>query len=496
MLRAAYGLPLAPQQQEAFKAVAGGRLAPTNRVKELWAVAGRRSGKSRVAAAIAVAVATVEKHLLAPGEIGFVLVLSATVAQAHVVFSYAKAFLEESPVLRHHLIDATKSELRLTGNIIIGTHPNSFRSVRGRSLLAVICDETALWRDDSSANPDLEVYRAVKPALIASGGPLIGISSPYRKLGLLYNRHRDYFGVSDPNVLVVQGASRSFNPLLDEVGINAALADDPESSRAEWEGEFREDIAAFLSDADIDQCVDHDRPLELPPRNGIRYFAFADPSGGRHDAFCLAIGHREDERVVIDVLRGQMPPFDPHEIVREHAAVLKGFGLRELVGDNYSAEWVSTAYKSAGIRYVRSDVPKGRMYLENLPAFTRRTVSLPDHPTLLRELRLLERRTHVGGKDTVDHGRTGSDDFCNAVFGVLHSCSMKRQTLRYGTIGTPNANGVHQFNELDPKTGRPISRDPYRNPLSSEFNGCVTGKGPDAELSLFNAQRGIMRRIR
>jgi hypothetical protein len=42
--------------------------------------------------------------------------------------------------------------------------------------------------------------------------------------------------------------------------------------------------------------------------------------------------------------------------------------------------------------------------------FARGLVRLPDHARLLRELRLLERHTHRSGKDTVNHGRNGSDD--------------------------------------------------------------------------------------
>ncbi len=56
------------------------------------------------------------------------------------------------------------------------------------------------------------------------------------------------------------------------------MADDPEGGVSEWEAEFRTDIAAFLADADIDACVDHDRPSELPPRSGIVYQAFVDPA--------------------------------------------------------------------------------------------------------------------------------------------------------------------------------------------------------------------------
>jgi hypothetical protein len=54
---------------------------------------------------------------------------------------------------------------------------------------------------------DIEAYRAVLPSLLTTDGMLVGISTPYRKLGLLYTKHRDYFGVSNDDVLVVQGAS-------------------------------------------------------------------------------------------------------------------------------------------------------------------------------------------------------------------------------------------------------------------------------------------------
>ena len=136
--------------------------------------------------------------------------------------------------------------------------------------------------------------------------------------------------------------------------------------------------------------------------------------------FASSIGHRDGDRTVIDVLRGRYPPFDPKLATVEYAALLKEYRFRAVTGDNYAAAWVETAFADAGIKYVRSELPKGRLYIEGLPAFTRRTVSLPDHPKLLRELRLLERRTHIGGKDSVDHGRYGSDDHANAYSGVAN----------------------------------------------------------------------------
>jgi hypothetical protein len=37
---------------------------------------------------------------------------------------------------------------------------------------------------------------------VATGGMLIGIGSPYRRVGLLHQKHRDYYGVNDDDVRV------------------------------------------------------------------------------------------------------------------------------------------------------------------------------------------------------------------------------------------------------------------------------------------------------
>ena len=119
------------------------------------------------------------------------------------------------------------------------------------------------------------------------------ISTGYRRAGLLFEKHRDHFGRDGDDVLVVSGATEQFNPTIDPALIAKAREEDPEAAEAEWDGGFRRDLAAFLSDHDIDAAVDHDRPLELRPVPGCAYNAFADPSGGRHDAYCIAIGHYE-----------------------------------------------------------------------------------------------------------------------------------------------------------------------------------------------------------
>ena len=210
VLKATFGLELNCDEARAFGSVAGSRKPPQQRVRELWAIIGRRSGKSRMAAALAVYQACFVKHKLSAGERGMVLVLAASQDQARVVFSYAKAFLESSPVLRQEIADVMRSEIRLRNGVTIAIHSNSFRTIRGRTLCACIFDEVAMWRDESSAVPDVETYRSVLPALLTTKGMLVGISTGYRRVGLLYGKHRDYFGQSNDDTLVVQGGTQAF----------------------------------------------------------------------------------------------------------------------------------------------------------------------------------------------------------------------------------------------------------------------------------------------
>jgi hypothetical protein len=419
VLKAAFGLPLDEIEQQTFAAVAGDRAVPLQRVRELWCVAGRRSGKSRIAAALAVFLALFARHRLARGEKGMCLIIAGSTAQASTVFNYVRGFLEASPALAKEVVAISRQEIELKNGITIAVHSNSFRTVRGRTLVACVMDEVSFWRDQDSALPDTEVYSAVLPSLSTTNGMLIGISTPYRKLGLLHQKHRDHFGV-DGDVLVVQGGSAVFNPTLAAAVIDAQRAADPTAAAAEWDAVFRSDISAYLDDQLIDAAVEHGRPLELAPRGGAHYQAFTDPAGGvGGDSYTLVIAHKDNVgRVIVDVVRGTTGKFDPNTVTWEYAELLKQYGIRSVTGDAYGAEWCASAWQQCGINYIRSEQSKSELYLEAVPLFTRGLIRLPEHAKLLRELRQLERHTHRSGRDTVDHPKGGRDDHANAVCGV------------------------------------------------------------------------------
>jgi hypothetical protein len=422
VLRAAFGLSLDAQQRQAFTNVAGNRSIPTRSVRELWAIVGRRAGKSRMAAAVAVYLACFVKHRLAAGERGMVLVLSGTTEQSRTVFDYARAFLEESPILQKEIESYTRTEIRLRNGIVIAIHSNSFRHIRGRTLCACVFDEVAVWRDESFASPDIEVFRSVKPMLSTTKGMLVGISTGYRRVGLLFQKHRDHFGQDSATTLVVQGSTQAFNGTIDEAEIAEQVAADPAAARAEWYGEFRDDLATFLSDDLIDAAIEPDRPLEVPPRDGVIYHAFTDAAAGasdRGDAYTIAIGHHQGGNFQVDVVRGVLGRFDPHAVTEQFAALCRQYRIRTVVGDNYASQWVREVWLKVGMDYQLAALPKGQIYMECLPLFARRVLRLPDHQRMIRELRLLERSARVSGREHVDHAKGGHDDFANVCCGVL-----------------------------------------------------------------------------
>ena len=91
-LKGAFGLPLNDAERTIFDAIAGGRTPPARPVRELWAVAGRRSGKTRMAAAISVHIGAIEQHTLAPGEVGYVLLLAASRSRRGLLSTMSAAF--------------------------------------------------------------------------------------------------------------------------------------------------------------------------------------------------------------------------------------------------------------------------------------------------------------------------------------------------------------------------------------------------------------------
>jgi hypothetical protein len=357
---------------------------------------------------------------LRPGERATVMCLAVDRDQARIVHRYISGYFNTVPLLQPYLVKDTDEVIELNNGVEIIVATNSFRAVRGRTIVCAIFDEVAYWRSEEAANPDIEVANAIEPGLATMpNSMLIGISSPYRRSGLLFERWRKHYGQPDDNILVVHGPTLAFNPTVPKRIIDQALERDPEAASAEWLAQWRTDLADFVSRDVVEQAVVDGR-YELAPDRTIRYYAFVDPSGAVVDSMTLAIAHSNKAgHAVLDLVREVRPPFVPQSIANEFAGILKTYGLHEVHGDRYGGEWPPQAFAEVNIRYIQAEHPKSDLYLSFLPLLNSGRVELLDHPRLIHQLCSLERRTGRSGKDTIDHPKGGHDDIVNAVAGAV-----------------------------------------------------------------------------
>jgi hypothetical protein len=444
-LAALFGLPMTDAEAETYRLRTGRTEPPLTPFREAALIVGRRGGKSRVLALIAVFLAVFRDYgpYLAPGEVATIGVLAANRDQARSIFRFISGLLKATPLLAGMVEDENTETIILSNRVHIEIGTASFRTTRGYSYAAVLADEIAFWRsDETSANPDVEILRALRPGMASIPGSILLLaSSPYAKRGALYATFRRNYGRDDARVLVWKADTASMNPSIDPAIIAEAYEEDPEAARAEYGGEFRDDLADFVTRETVDAVTCWGR-TELPPEPGVAYLAFVDPSGGVSDAMTLAIAHITATGVVVlDAVREARPPFDPEATVKDFADTLRRYCVSTVTGDRYGGEWPRQRFREHGITYSASARPKSDLYLDLLPLLNAGRLELLDNPRLSAQLVGLERRTARSGKDSVDHSPGGHDDLCNSVAGVLVGLDLDRRPalIRSSSLTTNGA---------------------------------------------------------
>ena len=425
--------------------------------RESFVICGRRSGKSFISAIVASYLAAFRdwRPYLSAGERGWIFVIATDKAQAGIIKAYISGIFHRVPTLKKMIQRETIEALELRCGVSIAVKTASFRSLRGYTVLCAILEEMAFYRSEDSANPDKEILAALRPALATiPQSLLIGISTPYSKAGVLFDMFRTYFG-KPGGPCIWKAPTSVMNPTIDRGLIARALAEDPQAASAEWEAEWRADIEAFISQ-ELVEAVTVTGRFELPRIGGVRYHAFADPSGGRQDSFTLGVAHVErNGKVVLDVLRERRPPFQPSGVVAEFSDLLKSYGVTEVTSDRYAAEWVAEAFRVVGIDVRPSEQSASELYLELLPLIANGTAELLDSKRLAAQLCGLERRVRAGGKDLVTHYAGGHDDCAVSCAGVLTLAS--KSLIAGGFLGVLEHDIYPSDGGADDLEFRPIS---------------------------------------
>ena len=437
VLKVMFGLKLTDDEFVIFRKHTGRTTPAPGGYFDLALVVGRRGGKSLILALIAAFLSCFFdwRPYLTAGERATIVVIAADRRQAATIFKYLREMLA-IPLLAGVIQRETNELLELNNSVNVEIQTASFRTIRGRTVVAALCDELAFWRTDEGAgNPDVEIINALRPSMATiPGARLLKASSPYARRGVLWNDYRKHFGVEDSATLVWQATTREMNSSVPQSFIDAAYEDDASNAAAEFGGLFRTDLEAYITKEVVDACTVPGR-FELPMlKNALtprpRYLAFVDPSGGSADSMTLCIAHDQKGTVVIDAIRERRPPFSPEGVVQEFAELLQAYGVRAVSGDRFGGEWPRERFRVFGVDYQVGVKPKSDLYRDLLPLLNSGGIELLDVPRLAAQLCGLERRVSRAGKDSIDHAPGGHDDLANSVAGAASLVCQARSATR------------------------------------------------------------------
>jgi hypothetical protein len=359
------------------------------------------------------------REVLAPGERGVIPLLAASTQQAASAFAFIEGIFAVAPNLKDLVDGATSDTLSLTTGIDIQVRPASYRTIRGITAVAAICDEISFWRSDDAANPDREIMKALRPSLATTNGPLICISSPHAKRGELYSTFKRHFGPNGhPLILVAKAPSLTMNPSLAQSVVDRAYEADPDSASAEYGAEFRSDLEVFITRDSIEACV-ASGVLVRAPLDGVSYAGFVDPSGGSSDSMTLSVAHNENGHIILDCIVERKPPFSPDSVVSEFAETLRTYRILTVIGDRYAGEWPRERFAVRGVTYKPADMTRSELYLAFLPLLNSGRLDLLDNQRMIAQFVGLERRVSSSGRDSVNHTVGSHDDVSNCVAGAI-----------------------------------------------------------------------------
>ena len=422
-----------PREVELFQQCTGRTRMPTGPARRGVVLCGRRAGKDRFMSAVAVwraALCANWREHISAGEQASVLLLGADKRQAAILRRYCMGLLE-APLLAAEITRRTDEVIEFRNGASLEIATNDARLVRGRSAIAVLGSEASHWRtDEYAASSDEEVVGAAEPSLsmCPDGGLLLLGSSVHRKRGYMYRKYKQLHGNDDAGDICWFAPSNVMNPRLPASVVEKALAEDPPRARAEYLNIFREDLSDFLPVDVIEECTDFGVRDRAPLAGGaVRYVAFCDAAGGTgRDSFACAIAHAEvdgaNRVAVLDLVREHKPRFIPAAVVAEYAAILKLFGISEVQGDGFAGGFHADEWRQHGISFVACERTTSENYLALLPLMLLRgRVRLCDSAVLRQQLAGLERRVHVGVRESVSHAQTQSahDDVAASAAGAI-----------------------------------------------------------------------------
>lgn len=419
------------------------------RYSEGWFICGRRAGKSDSLASTIVAYEAAlgghEAHVR-QGQQALCFQIAQDLRMARYSLGFIRATLEASPICSKLITQITADRIDLKTGLTIAVVPPTLKGVRGYANPVTVMDEVGVWfQDADAANPDYEIWRAVKPGQLQFPNKLlVGISSPWNKAGLLFQyaeagtdgRHaseseRDRY----KDCLVWHGTTAGMgNPRVTRDWLQLESNRDPRAFERECLAIFQDSVSGFLSSELLKRAIDRDPAgktiVERAPAKNNFYVAAIDPAF-RRDAFALCIAHADvNGSVVVDLIRRWIPekgqPLNPQSVFAEIIPLLKSYRISIVTSDQYHLDTLQQLalthnFTIEGVPFTA--VNKASIYGNLQQLLNQGRLHLIDHPEALKELRSLERTLTRTGLVQIHAPMGLHDDCASAIALAAHKTS-------------------------------------------------------------------------
>lgn len=411
----------------------GGELPPPGHVRELVVLAAIRSGKTLLAAAVAVWVTqTVDLSGLMPGEVPRFTIMSTARDQAEACLGHLRGSVQASPVMRQWLADEP------TGDSVLLKHPSGrvcevkvVAGARAGSTLVArwsiggVFDEAPRMVGAGDGVVNLEDARTAILGRVRDGCPLLYIGSPWAPFGPVYDWTQEGFGRPTSLRTVVRAPGPLMNPSwFTPERCERIRAQDATAYKTDVLGEFADADEAFFPTQLIDAACEGRTSIPLPPEPRRHYVAAMDPAT-RTNAWTFAVGTVDEEGlqlrhsvVLAKQWSGRVRDRErPRAILEEIASICAEYRLDEVHTDQYSADALSDLADAAGLTLLVHDVTRKTKHDQVADlhvAMLEGRVSLPPEADIRKDLQLTRRKVTQDGV-AVHYPRSSDGRHCDYV---------------------------------------------------------------------------------
>ena len=388
-----------------------GRTSLPGRPKELAVVAGIRTGKSLLAAALGVhAALRADLSVCGAGEKPRVGIVSTSKDNAHVVFDHLVGRCKASPMLRGLIVGETADSItlqrpdgrRIEVCTVAGSRAGS--SLVARWLCAVVFDEYARMLGDTNDGVVnwAESRRAVLERILP-GGYLVHISSPWAPFGPAYDHVQKHWGAPSKQLVVVRAKAYEMNPgYWTPERVADAKANDPDVWNTDIEANFLSPEESLYNAELLAGCM-RGTSGDLPRLAGATYTARTDPAT-RGNGWTFAIFTRDGKmrRVVYahEWVGTRIEPLNPREVLGQMAPICQRYGVTRIDSDMWSGDSLQAIAEDHGLsidalQTSQSELDEQAVNFRTMLAAGE--VDLPNIPQLRVDLLKAQRRVTTTG---------------------------------------------------------------------------------------------------